>query len=136
MNRTTAREIAFKMLFANQVFDNGFDNEVFANVLDGEKCSEKDLEFIKSLVLGVQQNKDELIGLVSKNLSSYKYERLFSVDKIVLLLCSYELVYQKDTPYKVAINEALNLVRKYSTEKSTAFVNSVLSKIYKEISNE
>ena len=128
MNRTEAREIAFKILFSNQFLDNGFDIEIFTELLDGNKCSQKDIDFVKSLVLGVKQNKDVLEEVIGQNLSEYKYERLFSADKVALILCVYEIKFT-DTPKKVAINEALNLVKKYSTEKSAGFVNSVLDKI-------
>ncbi|MBO5103260.1 MAG: transcription antitermination factor NusB [Clostridia bacterium] len=136
MSRTQAREIAYKMLFSNQFLNNGFEESVFVEILDGQKCSETDMEFIKSIVVGVQEHSSELQEIISRNLSAYKFERLFSADKVALLLCVYEMIYCQDTPKKVAINETLNLVKKYSTEKSVAFVNSVLSKIYKEISNE
>lgn len=136
MSRTQAREIAYKMLFSNQFLNNGFEESVFVEILDGQKCSETDMEFIKSIVVGVQEHLSELQEIISRNLSAYKFERLFSADKVALLLCVYEMIYCQDTPKKVAINETLNLVKKYSTEKSVAFVNSVLSKIYKEISNE
>ena len=136
MSRTQAREIAYKMLFSNQFLNNGFEESVFVEILDGQKCSETDMEFIKSIVVGVQEYSSELQEIISRNLSAYKFERLFSADKVALLLCVYEMIYCQDTPKKVAINETLNLVKKYSTEKSVAFVNSVLSKIYKEISNE
>ena len=136
MNRSQAREIAYKMLFSNQFLNNGFDETLFADVLDGEKCSQQDVEFIRSIIVGVHNHQQELEEIISQNLSSYKYNRLFSADKVALLLCTYELKYCKDVPYKVAINEALNLVKKYSTEKSAPFVNGVLSKIYKGLNDE
>ena len=138
MNRTEAREIAFKILFSNNFFDNGFDEEIFANILEneGQKCNEHELDFIKSMVLGVKDHKDSIIDVISRNLSAYKFERLYSVDKVALILSTYELMYNKETPFKVAINETLNIVKKYSTDKSVAFVNSVLDKIYRDISNE
>ena len=136
MNRSQAREIAYKMLFSNQFLNNGFDEMLFADILDGEKCSQQDVEFIRSILVGVFNHQQELEEIISQNLSSYKYDRLFSADKVALLLCTYELKYCKDVPYKVAINEALNLVKKYSTEKSASFVNGVLSKIYKGLNNE
>ncbi len=139
MTRTQAREIAYKMIFGDQFVDKGFDQEDFVNLMDGEKFDASDIEFVQNLVVGVRTHLDELKEIIGRNLSAYKYDRLFSADKAALLLCTYELKYnRKETPIKVAINEALNLVNKYSTEKSSAFVNSVIDKIYKEIcgSNE
>ena len=139
MTRTQAREIAYKMIFGDQFVDKGFDKEDFANLMEGEKFDASDMEFVQNLVVGVRTNLDALKDIIGRNLSAYKYDRLFSADKAALLLCTYELKYNnEETPAKVAINEALNLVKKYSTEKSSAFVNSVINKIYKEIfgSNE
>lgn len=133
MTRTEAREIAYKMIFSNQFLNNGFDMDSFLDMLDGAPFSEKDLEFVQGLVDGVKDKLPELKELISHNLSEYKYDRLFSADKVALLLCVYELKFCADTPHKVAINEALNLVKKYSTDKSAGFVNSVIDKIYKEI---
>ncbi len=134
MTRTQAREVAFKMIFGDQFVDNGFDKDDFINIVDGISFSESDMEFVKSLVGGVRENLEDLKDIIGRNLSAYKYDRLFSADKSALLLCTYELKFDSDvTPPSVAINEAINLVKKYSTDKSTAFVNSVLDKIYKEI---
>lgn len=135
MTRTQAREVAFKMIFSDQFVNNGFDKDDFINIADGVKFDETDMEFVKSLVVGVRDNLADLQEIIGRNLSAYKYDRLFSADKTALLLCTYELKYTSDTtPASVAINEALRLVEKFSTAKSTAFVNSVLDKIYKEIS--
>lgn len=135
MTRTQAREVAFKMIFSDQFVDNGFNQDDFLNITEGMSFDENDMQFVKDLVVGVRTNLDELKDIIGRNLSAYKYDRLFSADKSALLLCTYELKYNSETtPGKVAINEAINLVKKYSTDKSTAFVNSVLDKIYKEIS--
>ncbi len=134
MTRTQAREVAFKMIFGDQFVNNGFDKDDFINITDGMTFSESDMEFVKSLVVGVRENLDDLKDIIGRNLSAYKYDRLFSADKAALLLCTYEMKYNRDvTPDKVAINEAINLVKKYSTDKSAAFVNSVIGKINKEI---
>lgn len=133
MTRTECREIAYKMIFGNQFLDCGFDMDNFVNLADGATFDETDVEFVKTLVNGIKEHFAELQELISHNLSAYKYERLFSADKVALLLCTYELKFVPDTPHKVAINEALNLVKKYSTDKSAGFVNSVIDKIYKEI---
>ncbi len=134
MTRTQAREVAFMMIFGDQFIDKGFDQEDFINLVAGQPFDEQDMAFVQGLVVGVRTHITELRDIIGRNLSAYKYDRLFSADKSALLLCTYELKFGLDgTPPKVAINEALNLVKKYSTDKSSAFVNSVLDKIYKEI---
>lgn len=134
MTRTQAREIAYKMIFTDQFVDNGFQLEEFADLCDGAPFEPDDVQFVQERVVGVRTHLAELREIIERNLSGYQYDRLFSPDKAALLLCTFELKFDSEnTPSKVAINETLNLVKKYSTEKSSAFVNSVLGKIFGDI---
>lgn len=135
MTRTEARELAYKMIFSDQFTNTGFDMDNFIELCEGAPFDDQDVEFVKSLVNGVKENLPTLEEIISRNLSAYSLDRLFSADKAALLLCVYELKFNTDTPHKVAINEAINLVKKYSADKSAGFVNSVIDKIYKEISS-
>ena len=106
------------------------------NILDeGQKMGEKDLEFVTKILKGVSEHNSEINAIIERNLQNYRIERVFSTDIAALKLATYELKYT-DTPAQVVMNEAIDIVKKYSSEKSFSFVNSVLSKIYKEISNE
>ncbi|MBQ7977298.1 MAG: transcription antitermination factor NusB [Clostridia bacterium] len=136
MSRTMSRETAYLVLFSNQFKTPEISNEVVLDVLDGKPISVEELDYIKSLVLGVLEHREELEAIVKNNLTGYAFERVVSTDLSAIMLATYELKYCKDTPSKVVINEAINLVKKYSTDKSFGFVNSVLSKISKELSDE
>lgn len=136
MSRTTARETAYLMLFSNQFNKNGFSNDELMDILDGKPINEEEIEYVKNTVNGVISHKDELIAVINKNIENYAFERIFSADLCAIMLATYELMFCKETPSKVVINEAINLVKKYSSDKSFSFVNSVLSKIFKDISNE
>ncbi len=136
MSRREAREVAYRVLFSHQFVAPEFSDEVIANALDeGQKLSKQDLSFVKDLITGVAEHKEELLNLISKNTSGYTLNRVVTADLVALLLATYELKYSK-LPLGVVSNEAVELVKKYSTEKSFSFVNSVLSKVHKEISNE
>jgi N utilization substance protein B len=136
MSSREAREIAYKMLFSQSFVANGWDKSDIVNVLDeGQKIGDKDVAFIQELLKGVNEHKTEITALIERNLQNYRLERVLSTDMAALKLATYELKYT-DTPPQVVINEAIDIVKKYSSEKSFGFVNSVLSKIYKEISNE
>lgn len=136
MSRTISRETAYLLLFSNQFKAPEMSTEAIIDVLDGKPIEPDEIEYIKALVLGVNEHREELENLIKNNLVGYSFERVVLTDMTAIMLAAYELKYCKDTPEKVVINEAINLVKKYSTDKSAGFVNSVLSKIYKEISNE
>ena len=136
MSRTTARETAYLVLFSNQFRPVDCNNETILDVLDGKPIEESDLEFVKSLVSGVMKNLAELQELVKNNLSGYTLDRVYLTDLTAIILGAYEMKYCDDIPNKVAINEAINLAKKYSSPKGAGFVNSILSKINKELSNE
>ncbi len=137
MTRTQAREIAYKMIFGDQFVDNGFEMEDFLALCEGMPVTDEETQFVQGLVVGVREHIGELREIIERNLSGYSYDRLFSADKAGLLLCTFELKYNAEsTPKKVAINETLNLVKKFSADKSVAFVNSVIDKICKEIEAE
>lgn len=136
MSRTMSRETAYLLLFSNQFKAPEMSTEAIIDVLDGKPIEPDEIEYIKALVLGVNEHREELENLIKNNLVGYSFERVVLTDMTAIMLATYELKYCKDTPAKVVINEAINLVKKYSTDKSAVFVNSVLSKIYKEISNE
>ena len=119
MSRTTARETAYLMLFSNQFNHNGFSQEALMDILDSKPITESELEYVKSVVNGVEAHKDELLDIIKQNVDKYALERVFSADLSAILLATYELKYCENTPPKVVINEAINLVKKYSSDKST-----------------
>ena len=74
---------------------------------------------------------DKLAESIMPHIQGYDMDRVYPLDMVALLYASYELLYT-DIPPKVAINEAVNLVKSFSTPKSVNFVNGVLSKLYKD----
>ena len=144
MSRKTAREVTFKLIFENCFHkpDEGVTYEEFLsdfhipeempedsmffelkNKLDGN-----DIDYIKNVYLGVIEHTEEIINVISENLVGYTAERLFKIDFAILIYSIYELKYT-DTPSKVVVNEAVELAKKFSDEKSPAFINGVLAKV-------
>ena len=97
---------------------------------DSEVSLEFDYE--KETFGGVVQNIEKLKGIVAKFSVGFELERIYKVDLSILLLAVYELLYSGDVPSEVAIDQALELSKLYSTEKSTAFINGVLASVYKQ----
>ena len=92
-------------------------------------------EYVKDAVLGINENIKEIQELIEKNLKAdWQLDRISKIDLSLLKLAIYEIKY-KEIPYKVAINECLELSKKYGEESSKNFVNGILASVVKEISD-
>ena len=88
--------------------------------------------WVSSLAKGLLTHIDGLEELAQKHLKNWKLQRLSRIEHTLLLMAAYELKYTPETPYKVVINEAIELAKKYSTKESGDFLNGVLDAIHKE----
>ncbi|PZX07267.1 NusB antitermination factor [Psychrobacillus insolitus] len=125
MKRRQARELALQALF--QV-DN---NEISVEEAIGHVTEEQD-EFLTQLVKGTIEHKEEIDASLVARLENWSLERLPKIERTVLRIAVYELLYTEDIPAKVVINEALEVCKVYGDEKSSRFVNGVLSKYTEE----
>lgn len=130
--RRDAREAAYKILYAEHFNDNpseDFRKEIFAE----HKLNKKDIAFAENLLGAIAENGEEINSIISSYAKGYKIERLYATDKCALSLAVAELKYFDDIPPVVSIDEALYLVRKYSTDESLNFVNGVLAALKKDL---
>ncbi|GAA0069192.1 transcription antitermination factor NusB [Clostridium sardiniense] len=132
MSRKVSREKAMELIFSTMLTKESYNEamETFVENYEGN-IKEVDLEYIKEVLKGVEENKDSIDNLIKENLQKWKIERISKVNLAILRLAVYEMNYVNDVPEKVAINEALEITKRYSDEKSVSFVNGVLDKIYK-----
>ena len=128
-NRSELREIIMKVIYQTYILENT-KNEYDINSLIKEQI-EVENDFINNCVEGIIKNQKEINKLANKHMNNWKIDRLNKVDKAILSLAIYELMYT-DTPSVVAINEAIELSKKYSEEKVTKMINGVLDRIYHE----
>jgi len=127
--RRQAREIALQALYLVDVAHNE-PAEAFAVVnRNTESEDEKTLEFARSLLDGAVRRRDEIDAHLAATAENWPVRRMAAVDRSMLRLAAYELAYERDTPVSVVIDEAIEIVRKYSGEDSTKFVNGVLDKL-------
>lgn len=135
MNRTLMRENAFRLLYSLEVPKNKELNttEQIDLYIESNKITNKEaIEYIKDAITGIEKNKETITKLIEENLkSNWKIERISKIDLSLLELAIYEIKY-KEVPYKVAINEAVELAKKYGEENSKTFVNGILASIVKE----
>ena len=128
-NRSELREVIVKVIYQTIILEEA-KVEYDVNDLIKEQLEVQN-EFVDSCVNGILENKNTLIKLANKYLTSWTIDRLNKVDQAILLLGIYELKYT-ETPSVVAINEAIELSKKYSDEAVTKMINGVLDKVYHE----
>ncbi|MBC5647141.1 transcription antitermination factor NusB [Christensenella tenuis] len=128
MSRTSARETAMKLLYEYSITGtlNGDSLENAPDALGAESLDENNLRYVEEVIAGLAEKCNEIDGIISSNSKSWKLERIAKVDLAILRLALYELLYMDDIPQKVTINEAIELAKKYSAEKSYQFVNGLL----------
>ena len=127
-NRSELREIIMKVIYQVSILKSS-NLEVDLEFLIKEFL-EIENDFVKDMVNGILKNQDSLEELANKYLNNWEISRLNKVDQAIILLGIYELLYT-ETPSVVAINEAIELSKKYSDEKVTKMINAVLDGIYK-----
>lgn len=134
MNRSELREIIIKILYQVYIYkEKNIDFSV--NDLIKEQLDRKN-EFVENSINGVIENQDKISFIANKYMKDWNIDRISKVDKAILSLAIYELLYT-ETPDVVAINEAIELSKKYSDEKVTKLINGTLDTImHKEAYNE
>ncbi len=128
--RRLAREIALQALYVADVSRTPAE-ESFAIVIrreDGEADAET-VEFARSLALGALARVEKLDETIQQRAANWAMSRMAAVDRNVLRLAAYELEARPDTPVGVVIDEAIEIVRKYSTEEATRFINGILDSL-------
>lgn len=133
MNRTAIREQTFKLIYSLEIQKQEQLEEAIELYEESNQITdEKAKAYIKDAIFGMEKNKDEIIEQIEKNLKSdWKLERISKIDLAILKLAIYELKYT-DIPFKVAINEAVELAKKYGEDASKNFVNGILASVVKE----
>lgn len=131
MGKIIARDLLYKLVFENLFVDSEFSVS-FNTLLDSVDLNQEELDYVKTSYIEILKCKDSIIEILKNNMSSYfNFQRIFKADLAILILAVYEIKFL-NVEHKIVINEAVKLAKKYSTEKSFAFVNGVLAKIVKE----
>ena len=134
MNRSKLREIIITILYQSYIYDDKSISYDIDNLI--KENLEIENEFVKKAVLYVKNNQTSINDLANKYMKDWNIDRLSKVDKAIISLAIYELM-EADTPNVVAINEAIELSKKYSDEKVTKLINGVLDKVlHEEVTNE
>ena len=129
--RTKSREAVLKILYQIEITQDPYEKaqQIY---WENNPADSEIREFADQLVSGVIQHRDPIDQWIVKCADNWDITRMAAVDKNILRLASYELLYAEEIPPKVAINEAVELAKKYGDTESSKFVNGILDKIHKE----
>lgn len=128
--RKDAREVTFKLVF-EYLFSEEANSLSFDDISgEYELTSEKD--YVKQVYYGVIDNIAELTNIIKDRAIGFAIDRIYKVDKAIMLVALYEILHMPEIPYAVSINEAVELAKKFGTEKSGSFINGILSKVEKK----
>lgn len=153
MNRRKSRELSMKLLFQmtinkedfKDVIENLKENIELDNCelqITGLKSNDEsdpesidlkdiDMEYLVRILKGVQENRETIDSEIEKHLINWKLNRLSKIDITILRICTYEFLYEEEIPKNVSINEAIELAKRYSADKSAPFINGVLGNMIK-----
>ncbi|MBQ8298794.1 MAG: transcription antitermination factor NusB [Clostridia bacterium] len=154
MSRKLAREVAFKIVFSNnfqfeEIEENENKNQLLNNIIadgeltasedsknNGDEISAEDKKYIEQVTQGVAEKLEELDEKIKPYLKGWTMDRIGKTDLAILRLAVYEIFYREDIPYKVSINEAVELAKIFCDESSPSFINGVLAGVVSSLSEE
>ena len=136
MKRSAIRELTFRLIYSLEIQKaEDLEEQIELYLECNEVEDDEAKEYIKDAIIGINKNINEIQGLIEKNLKAdWKIDRISKIDLSLLKLAIYEIKYKK-IPYKVAINESLELAKKYGEEASKNFINGILASVVKELDN-
>ena len=146
MTRSNAREIVAHLIFemnftedsAQQLVEVTMEPDYYNSLAQeteiyAERPNDKQMEYIRSAVQGVQEKQEELDGYIEKYAINWSVSRISKVARAILHVAMYEALYVEDVPVSSAINEAVELTRKYEDEDVVSFVNGILGSFAREM---
>ncbi|MBN1664380.1 MAG: transcription antitermination factor NusB [Deltaproteobacteria bacterium] len=131
--RRKAREVALQVLYQLDALKNINAEEAVDLFWGNFEALEETKEFSSILIEGAWNNRDSIDELIISLSENWSLPRMSRVDKSILRLAAYELLYCQDIPPKVTINEAIDLGKIYGSENSGAFINGILDALYEKI---
>ena len=134
MTRREAREAVFGLVFETE-FHNG---ENYREIYE-LACEDRDIaqdKYIESTYFGICEHIEDIDKIIGEHSNGWRANRLAFVSRSIIRLAVYEMLYVKEIPKNVSINEAVELAKKYDDEKARAFINGVLNSVYKSLSNK
>ena len=135
MTRREIREEIFKLLFEYELIDNNIEKRINETIAEENLKRDEEIDFLRSYITEIIENKDILTDRIRQVLDGWTYERLGTIEKVLLKISFYEITI-KNIGYEIAINEVLEIAKKYSYNDTKEFLNGILAKLVKDIKEE
>jgi len=132
MKRRKAREYALQIIFQIDFMEKKIDSKDLKEFWSDKKESKDVKEFTEELVRGTLSKIDEIDLMIKRVAENWILERMAAVDRNILRFAAYELLYIKDIPSAVTINEAIEIAKKFSSTEAAPFINGILDRLAKE----
>jgi len=133
--RRTIREKVLQVLYAHEISQEPITN-VIDYILTNLQNHKADFDFAKQIIYKVLQHQDELDEIIKTKVANWEFSRIAVIDKFLLRIGICELIYFDEIPPKVTINEAIEIAKNYSTDKSSKFINGVLDSVYEQLKKD
>ncbi|HYA12670.1 MAG TPA: transcription antitermination factor NusB [Thermodesulfovibrionales bacterium] len=134
MKRRRAREYALQILFQIDFKDKKVNNKDLEDFWSDKQENEDVKKFAEDLVKGTIRKLDDIDSKIEKFAENWVLKRMAAVDRNILRFAVYEILYRKDIPPAVTINEALEIAKKFSSSEAAPFINGILDRLAKEVS--
>ncbi len=132
MQRSAMRELAFKLVYEIEIQKDEEEDQFELFITNNEITDKKVIEYLKDVKIGIKENSEEINNLIVNNLKeNWSLKRISKINLSLIKLAIYEMVY-KNLPYKIAINEVVELAKKYADESAPIFINGILASVVKE----
>ena len=135
MTRREIREEIFKLLFEYELIDNDIEKRINETIAEKNLKRDEEIDFLRSYITEIIENKDILTDRIRQVLDGWTYERLGTIEKVLLKISFYEITI-KDIGYEIAINEVLEIAKKYSYNDTKDYLNGILAKLVQNIKDE
>ncbi len=136
MSRRKARDITFKYiystLYGESEVSDVLESIITADVEELSNLQGEEKSYFDKVTTGIKEKEQQIDDMILSKLKNWTIERIFKIDLAILRLAVYEIMYYEDMPPKVAVNEAVELAKKYGNDASSNFVNGVLREIIKD----
>jgi N utilization substance protein B len=129
--RSRAREVVLQVLYEDDLNSDRDPTRVDEFLRRRLNGADELIEFAQALLAGVRRNRGELDQLLAERAENWRLERMAVIDRNILRLAAYEMLFT-DTPDRVAINEAVELAKRYGAKQSSQFVNGILDRLLRD----
>lgn len=132
MQRSVMRELAFKLIYGLEVQKENNEEQVELFIEANNVENEIAIDYLKDIVKGISEKNEEIEKLISENLKdNWSINRISKINVSLIKIAIYEMLY-KNVPYKVAINEVVELSKKYADDSAPVFINGILASVVKQ----